>query len=146
MEILAVDNDCDALSRIESSLHSVFPSIDIQKFRDAMSAYQYCMNHKKEIQLIFIALTFRPFDGFKLSEVIDRNAVCSSIVFTTRTDNQELAELVQLNGNYRRIVKPVTPEKIRAADGIIADCWHDEDTCRHCIFDWCESRLSDQIP
>ena len=141
MKFVIVDGDREALEYTARSLKRVYKQADIVTFADALSTYQYCVNHAREIALVFLPVTLKPIDGFKLRELISAYPIPLGIVFTMRGKSEDLIELINTNGNERYIVKPVTPSKISAlAKEMVEQCWTDEDECKSCAYFWCRKR------
>lgn len=145
MIILAVDADHGALEQLEDSLKSVFTTVEVQTFDNALNSFRYYLSQKEEVAAIFFPLAIKPFDGFKYSELVMQSFSSVKIVFTTQTDSEEIRELIRLNGGNRHMVKPVTPDKIQmmaiqeqeiCLDESVEDA---DGKCQRCIYHWCKN-------
>ena len=65
MIILAVDADHGALEQLEDSLKSVFTTVEVQTFDNALNSFRYYLSQKEEVAAIFFPMAIKPFDGFK---------------------------------------------------------------------------------
>lgn len=146
MKIIAVDGDREALTGLKRSLESVFSEAEVISFDNALDSYQYYAAHKREIALIFFPLVLKPFDGFRYAEIVKQPGFRGSVVFTTQTDNDEIRELIQLNGDNWYIAKPVTPEKTRKLAALEQELCLDRigenagEKCVGCVYHWCKNR------
>lgn len=109
MHFVVVDNNKTDLALLTDAISASVPKCKVQPFTDPLLSAKYICNN--EVDMVFLADTMRPVNGFQLLQVLRKNIPKLAVIMLSTSDENRV-DAIQV-GVDEYLTKPVSPDQLK---------------------------------
>ncbi|MEG0876918.1 MAG: response regulator [Oscillospiraceae bacterium] len=108
MNFVVVDNNKDDLEQLAAAIRTVVPDSQIEPFTDPLLSAKYICNNP--VDIVFLADTMRPVNGFRLLQVLRKNIPELAVVMLSADEQNRMDAIHAGVDDY--LLKPISPHML----------------------------------
>ncbi|MEG0485933.1 MAG: response regulator [Oscillospiraceae bacterium] len=108
MNFVVVDNNKNDLELLAQAIRKAMPECQIQPFTDPLLSAKYICNNP--VDMVFLADTMRPVNGFRLMQVLRKNIPKLAVVMLSDSDLNRVDAIHAGVNDY--LLKPISPHML----------------------------------
>lgn len=109
MNFVVVDNNKNDLDMLADAIFATIPECQIQPFADPLLSAKYICNNK--VDMVFLADTMWPVNGFRLLQVLKKNVPKLAVVMLSSSDENRKDAFQAGVTDY--LIKPVSADLLK---------------------------------